>query len=63
MECFQAAWNGSVLSSRPDSDMERAWSVQCSAKFQTEQAVWRFYREKRPDFELNTGKLRARYDP
>jgi nucleoside-diphosphate-sugar epimerase len=58
MECFQAAWNGIDSSNNPDSDMERAWSVQCSAKFQTEQAVWRWYREKRPEFELNTGRLK-----
>jgi NAD(P)-dependent dehydrogenase (short-subunit alcohol dehydrogenase family) len=58
MECFQAAWNGPI-SNKAESDMERAWSVQCAAKFQTEQAVWRWYREQRPEFDLNTGEFVA----
>lgn len=52
MECFYTAWNGSP---KHESDMERAWAVQCAAKMQTEQAAWRWYREQRPSFVFNTG--------
>lgn len=50
MSAFKTAWEP------PPYDVDRAWAVFSSSKMQTEQAVWRWYHAKRPQFVLNTGK-------
>ncbi|QIW96929.1 hypothetical protein AMS68_002447 [Peltaster fructicola] len=48
MGVFKAAWDR-----LPTENLDRAWSVFASSKMQAEQAVWKWYREKRPNFVLN----------
>ncbi|EME88413.1 uncharacterized protein MYCFIDRAFT_201533 [Pseudocercospora fijiensis CIRAD86] len=48
MSSFFSAWK------HPPYTQERAWEVYASSKLQTEQAVWRWYSETRPDFVVNT---------
>lgn len=47
---FTAAWEP-----RPNTP-ERAWAVYAAGKMQTEQAVWRWHRDRRPNFVLNCGE-------
>jgi len=49
MAAFRTAWE------TPSDDEARGFAVFASSKMQTEQAVWRWYRAKRPLFTLNTG--------
>lgn len=51
MSAFLTAWQP------PPYDDDRAWAVYASSKLQTEQAVWRWYSDHRPQFTLNTGKI------
>lgn len=50
MSAFKAAWGP------PPYEAERAWAVFSSSKMQAEQAVWRWYNLKKPQFTLNAGK-------
>ena len=53
MSAFSKAWEP------PPYEDDRCWAVYCSSKMQTEQAVWRWYKERRPQFVLNAGKYAA----
>jgi len=46
---FLAAWEP------PPYTIDRAWAVYAAGKMQTEQAVWRWHRDRRPNFVLNCG--------
>jgi len=50
MAAFKTAWE-----QPPPYEEGRAWAVFASSKMQTEQAVWRWCRARRPQFVLNTG--------
>lgn len=50
MSAFLSAWRHP-----PYDKYERSWDVYASSKLQTEQAVWRWYSDRRPGFVLNTG--------
>ena len=47
MSSFKTAWENGPF------EMDRAYAVFASSKMQTEQAVWRWYRSRRPQFALN----------
>lgn len=50
MSAFLTAWQP------PPYEVDRIWPVYASSKLQTEQAVWRWYSDHRPQFTLNTGR-------
>lgn len=49
MAAFTAAWEP------PPYTIDRAWAVYAAGKMQTEQAVWKWHRDRRPNFVLNCG--------
>lgn len=49
MSAFKTAWEP------PPYEVDRAWAVFASSKLQTEQAVWRWYNARKPQFTLNAG--------
>lgn len=49
MEAFCRAWEP------PPDAPDKGWQVYMASKMQIEQAVWKWYRDRRPSFTLNAG--------
>lgn len=49
MSSFLTAWQN------PPYDEDRIWAVYASSKLQTEQAMWRWMSDNRPQFTMNAG--------
>ena len=56
-ECIKEAWAPGPYES------PREWSVYGASKTQAEQAVWKFAKEKKPHFEVNTVLPNANFGP